>query len=111
MQTDAFANYRTGYQAQNLTPIFELYEDQIVDNQTLLELIKENIRLSAEYIKPDSLNGLSADEIDIVKRYLTDYNRDYVGFFSRIFGPKYQEYEGKEIMVTGYTFYRNWNAE
>jgi hypothetical protein len=76
-----------------------------------LELIKENIRFSAEYIKPDSLNGLSADEIDIVKRYLTDYNRDYVGFFSRIFGPKYQEYEGKEIMVTGYTFYRNWNAE
>jgi hypothetical protein len=57
------------------------------------------------------LNGLSADEIDIGKRYLTDYNRDYVGFFSRVFGPKYQEYEGKEIMVTGYTFYRNWNAE
>ena len=53
MQTDAFANYRTGYWAWNLTPLFDLYEDQIVDNQTLLGLIKENIPLSAEYTKPD----------------------------------------------------------
>lgn len=102
LRTDAFASYRTSNSSWNLTPLFELYEDQIVDNQTLLGLIKENIPLSAEYKKPDSLDGLSADEIHTVKRYLTDYNRDYAGYYSRIFDPTYQEYKGKEIMVTAY---------
>ena len=35
-RTDAFANYGTGNSSWNLTPLFELYKDQIVDNQTLL---------------------------------------------------------------------------
>jgi hypothetical protein len=102
IRTDALENYGTSNSSWNLTPLFELYEDQIVDNQTLLGLIKENIPLSAEYTKPDSLEGLSADEIDTVKRHLTDYNRDYVGYYSRIFDPIYHDIKGKEMMVAAY---------
>ncbi len=102
LRTDAFANSRNGYWAWNLTPLFELYEDQIVDNQTLLGLIKENIPLSAEYTKPDSWDGLSPKEIAIIGKHLTDYNSDYVGYYSRIFDPIYHDIKGKEMIVAGY---------